>query len=207
MLTGRGCPVFDEAMNSLSCAMLFILLSVWPAWAVKFDIWETGISRQTVVEIAQEHDLPLAKDGYLHTSTNFNPEFLEGDSTQLYYQATVYDQPAKVQLSLSPPRQDSESKLYQIEISFTDPATHRVTLHTLVRELDGKYGRGQTEKNSFQKSLTWRPDGYTEIRLVSTSKTLQVTYTDLKIRAMAASLPNAKGWLPQAVESGSAEKK
>lgn len=180
----QGGSLFSFALpvQVLLVALLLNLLPVSNVLAIQFEIWQTGISRQEMMVIAQENDLPLAKDGYLHAGESFDPRLVEGSDDRYYYLTTLLEQPAKVRLFLTSPRPGVEQRLYEIETSWNDPAKHRPLLHALVSRMDSQYGRGRTAKNSFQKSLTWNPEPGQEILLLLTPTMLQVTYTDLKIR-------------------------
>lgn len=57
----------------------FAFLVLFPphSLAVKFDIWETGMSIHQVVSLAFKNDIPIARDGIIHGSKKFAEENLE----------------------------------------------------------------------------------------------------------------------------------
>lgn len=46
----------------------FVISTIFPgtSLAIKFDIWETGMSINEVVSLARQYDIPIASDAILH---------------------------------------------------------------------------------------------------------------------------------------------
>jgi hypothetical protein len=79
-----------KKMRKLVFMSLLITLIIFPAasFAIKFDIWETGMSIDEVVSLAFKHDIPIARDGVIHGSKKFNRKLIDDNfykASTLYY--------------------------------------------------------------------------------------------------------------------------
>jgi hypothetical protein len=176
---------------------LILLLSALPAWAISFDIWETGISRQEMTSVAKEHDLPLARDGFFHRDKSFNPRLLAGEATCFYYNTTLLDHAARVRLHLSPQKGKYGQFLYEIEIMFSDVRKNRDLRPYLLKLLDDKYGPGSVKPDMIREIRVWHPEKDGEVQLTATPASLQLTYTDTRIKAIAEQLGKSTYDLPK----------
>lgn len=187
-------------MKKMSCLRLLILIVLFfivtPVYAIDFDIWNTGISRQEMTSLAKEHNLPLAIEGKYHSSKSFNPSLVAGDGNRFYYKSMLLEHPARVTLSLSPRKGQYGQFLYEIEVLFTDIRKNRDLKPYLLKLLQGKYGNGLPGTNLIQSLRTWHPGQDSEVRLISSPASLQVKYTDLKIKAIAEKLSKSTFDLP-----------
>jgi hypothetical protein len=176
-------------MGKLTSIKLLILIALFhtvsPTYAIDFDIWNTGISRHEMTSLAQKHNLPLAIDGKYHVSKSFNPSLVAGDGNRFYYKTLLLEHPAKVTLSLSPRKGGYGQFLYEIEVLFTDIRKNRDLKPYLLELLQKKYGNGLPGTNLIQSFRIWHPADDEEVRLISGPASLQIKYTDLKIKAIA----------------------
>lgn len=179
--------------------MVFALVFSVPqsAQAISFDIWQTGLSRQEIISLAQRHNLPLARDGLIHSKKTYTSSLLSGEATRYYYQITLLDQPARVRLYLSPSKSGYGQFLYEIEVTFTAIAKNRDLLPYVQRMLEDKYGSARRENKIVLDHRIWRPESDSEVRLISGSGTLQIKYTDLKIKRFAEDLARPTHGLPE----------
>ncbi len=176
---------------------LILLLSPLPAWAISFGIWETGISRQDMTSVAKEHDLPLARDGLYHSNKSFNPRLLAGEATCFYYNTTLLDHAARVRLYLSPRKGNYGQFLYEIEILFSDVRKTRDLRPYLLKLLEDKYGPASIKPDMIRKIRVWHPEKDGEVKLIATTASLQLTYTDTRIKAIAEQLGKSTYDLPK----------
>jgi hypothetical protein len=149
-------------MRSFLLIVVAMLISAGSSWAIEFDVWKTGLSRQEMTVTAKQHNIPLARDGLHHSNKSFNPALLAGDANSFYYFTTLLERSARVCLLLSPKKGNYGQFLYEIEILFADPRKNRDLRPYVVQLLEQKYGpekmggRGRTKLTSlkcFEK--TW----------------------------------------------------
>jgi hypothetical protein len=53
---------------ALILSFYFLVLFTPDSSAIKFDIWETGMSINEVVSLAREHNISIARDGIIDRS-------------------------------------------------------------------------------------------------------------------------------------------
>ena len=176
----------------LTITVLFT--SVWSSWAISFDIWETGMSRQQIVALARQHNLPLAKDRFRSNVKSFDPQLVVGETDSFYYYTNLLDHSALVRMRLSPKRDNYGQFLYEIDIQFSNKRDLRPYL---VKLLEDKYGPGSTTFDMIRKILVWHPEQDGEVTLINTPALLQLIYTDTKIKTFAEKLRKSTYALPR----------
>jgi hypothetical protein len=184
-------------MRFLFLLLFFVVIWAPPAFAISFDIWETGMARQEIFSLAQQHDLPLGKSGLAHINKGFNPKLLVGDATSYYYPTTLLDHHARIGLHLSPVKAGYGQFLYEIEVLFTDIRQNKDLGPYVLDMLGEKYGRPSRATNIVQQHYVWHPEPNSEVRLITSGHTLQIKYTDLKVQAFARELSKSTFDLPQ----------
>jgi len=194
-------------MRFLKTTVIFVLLaSVSPVWAIDFDIWKTGLSRQEIINIAKENNIPLSKNGLNHTSKNFNPKLIGGEVNSFYYKTQLLGHPARVRLYLSPRKGKYGQFLYEVEVLFTSLIKNKDLKPYLEELLKKKYGRGSFGTNLIQTFRVWNPEKDAEVRLIKGPGVLQLKYTDLKIKSIAEQLSKSTYSLPAPSKHGDAGK-
>jgi hypothetical protein len=166
----------------MTIAML--LMTVCSSWAVSFDIWKTGLSRQEIVSLARQHNLPLAKDRFCHNTKSFDPQLVAGETDSFYYYTTLLEHPALVCMRLSAKKANYGQFLYEIDIQLSK----RDLQPYLVKLLQEKYGPGAKKFDMIRNILVWHPEQDGEVTLIATPALLQLLYTDTKIKAFAEKL-------------------
>src|SRR4030067_1652269 len=89
--------------------------------AVSFDYWETGMSINEVVRVAQEHDLPIARENVIHARTRFDPKLIDEKfykASAAYYRTDLSGGSAPVYLRFT----DAPKFIREIEVKL-----HRMT--------------------------------------------------------------------------------
>jgi hypothetical protein len=170
-----------------------LLASVCSSWAISFDIWETGLSRQEIVSLARQHNIPLAKSRVQINAKAFDARLVAGETDSFYYYTTLLEHPAIVHMRLSPQRDNYGQFLYEIDIQFSK----RDLRPFLVKLLEDKYGAGSQKFDMIRKILVWRPEQGGEVTLITTPALLQLIYTDTKIKAFADKLSKSTYALPE----------
>jgi hypothetical protein len=190
-------------MSSLMAVVVFVLLGqLTSSWAIEFDIWSTGISRQEMTNLAKEHNIPLVKDGYYLIKKTFDPALLAGEGNSFHYNTQLLEHPARVNLLLSPRKGEYGQFLYEIDVMFTDVRKNKDLKPYLAELLDEKYGRGRPGTNLIQTFRVWSPEKGAEVRLISGPGSLQLKYTDLKIKAIAEKMFKSTFDLPAPQKHG-----
>jgi hypothetical protein len=170
-----------------------LLASVCSSWAISFDIWETGLSRQEIVSLARQHNIPLAKSRVQAYAKAFDARLVAGETDIFCYSTTLLEHPAFVTMRLSPQRDNYGQFLYEINIQFSK----RDLQPYLIKLLEDKYGPGSKKLDMIRKILVWRPEKDSEVTLITTPALLQLVYTDTKIKAFADKLSKSTYTLPK----------
>jgi hypothetical protein len=146
---------------------------------------------------AQQHNIPLARDGLHHSNKAFNPALLSGDADRFYYMTTLLDHAARVTLHFSPRKGNYGQFLYEIEILFSDPRKNRDLRPYLLKLLEDKYGSGATRPDMIRKIRVWHPEKDSEVQLIAGGASLQLIYTDNKLKTFAEGLAKSTYDLPK----------
>ena len=184
-------------MRRFLLSLVVLLISSGSSWAIEFDIWKTGITRQEMTSLAMQHDIPLARNGLHHSNKSFNPKLLAGDANSFYHFTTLLDHAAKVRLHLSPQKGNYGQFLYEIEILFSDPRKSRDLRPYLLKLLEDKYGPGTKKLDLIRKIWVWYPEKDGEVHLIAGGASLQLIYIDSKIKAFAEQLSKSTYDLPK----------
>ena len=180
-------------MKLFLLTITILLMSVWSSWAVSFDIWETGISRQEIVSLARQHNLPLTKSRVHVNAKAFDAHLVAGETDSFYYYTTLLEHPAIVHMRLSPKRENYGQFLYEIDIQFSK----RDLRPYIVKLLEDKYGPGSKKFDMIRKILVWHPEQDSDVTLITTPALLQLVYTDTKIKDFADKLRKSTYTLPK----------
>jgi hypothetical protein len=157
-------------------------LIVFPAIAsaVAFDFWETGMSINEVIRVAQEHDLPIARENVIHARKRFDPKLIDDNfykTSAAYYRTNLSGRSATIYLRFT----DDPKFVREIEVRL-----HRITDRELFTKemlgiLSKKYGSYRELKELFYKSYEWRPDAYSRVSMRVDSGGASIVYADLRI--------------------------
>jgi hypothetical protein len=157
-------------------------LIVFPAIAsaVAFDFWETGMSINEVIRVAQEHDLPIARDGVIHLRKGFDPKFIDNKffkASAVYYRTTLSGRDAAVYLRFT----DEPKFIREIVVRVHRITDKEIFIDEMLGILSNKYGSYRELKELFDKSYEWRPDLTSQIVLRVGGGEASIIYRDLKI--------------------------
>jgi hypothetical protein len=159
----------------------FLILFASDSLAIKFDIWETGMSINEVVSLARQRDIPIASDGIVHGRKKFDPallnkEFYKGSS--LYYKTNILGRDSTVYLRLTG---DSEF-VREIEVRLFGISDRELFTKEMLGILSKKYGRYKELRETVFRIYEWRPDKSSRILMRAWGAEASITYTDLKIK-------------------------
>jgi hypothetical protein len=128
-------------MRKLVFISLLITVIIFPTAfsAIKFDIWETGMSINEVVSLAFKHDIPIARDGIIHGSKKFDPKLIDDNfykASALYYRTNISGRNSIVYLRLT-----GDSKFVrEIEVRLFGISDRELFTKEMVDILSKKYG-------------------------------------------------------------------
>jgi hypothetical protein len=149
--------------------------------AIRFDIWETGMSINEVVNLARQHDIPIASDAIVHGSKKFDPGLLNKEfyeASALYYKTNISGRDSTVYLRLT-----GDSKFVrEIEVRLFGISDRELFTKEMVGILSKKYGRYKELRETVFRVYEWRPDKSSRILMRAWSAEASITYTDLKIK-------------------------
>jgi hypothetical protein len=149
--------------------------------AIRFDIWETGMSINEVVNLARQHDIPIASDAIVHGSKKFEPGLLNKEfykASALYYKTNISGRDSTVYLRLT-----GDSKFVrEIEVRLFGISDRELFTKEMIGILSKKYGRYKELRETVFRVYEWRPDQSSRILMRAWSAEASITYTDLKIK-------------------------
>ncbi len=167
--------------NIFGIIYLFVFIaSPTPSFAVSFDCWETGMSINEVVRVAQEHDLPIARDGVIHLRKGFDPKLIDDKffkAYAVYYRTTLSGRDAAVYLRFT----DEPKFIREIVVRVHRITDREIFIDEMLGILSNKYGSYRELKELFDKSYEWRPDLTSQIVLRVGGGEASIIYRDLKI--------------------------
>jgi hypothetical protein len=159
----------------------FLVLFPSDSSAIKFDIWETGMSINEVVSLARQHDIPIAGDGIVHGYKKFNSKLVDEKfykASALYYRTIISGRNSTVYLRLT-----GDSKFVrEIEVRLFAIKDRELFTKEMVGILSKKYGRSKELRETVFRAYEWRPDKSSRILMRGWSAEASITYTDLKIK-------------------------
>jgi hypothetical protein len=161
----------------------FLISIIFPATssAIRFDIWETGMSINEVVSLARQHDIPIASDAIVHGSKKFDPGLINKEfykASALYYKTNISGRDSTVYLRLT-----GDSKFVrEIEVRLFGIKDRELFVKEMVGILSKKYGRYKELRETVFRAYEWRPDKSSRILMRAWSAEASITYSDLRIR-------------------------
>ncbi|RME35382.1 MAG: hypothetical protein D6794_09615 [Deltaproteobacteria bacterium] len=163
--------------------MFFLLITgLLPAAegrAVTVGIWQTGMTRQQVWDLAREKNIAIAPEGRLHAASGFQERFLDPQARTWYCRGRYVDHDATFYLHLADVP-GGEPVVRAIEVRYAQGFNSAVT-ERIVRTLTQKYGRAETRVSSWQSLARWQADNLL-IELEVRKNRTRLTFTDLTLQ-------------------------
>jgi hypothetical protein len=158
-----------------------LVLSPSDSRAIRFDIWETGMSIHEVVSLAFKHDIPISRDGIIHGSKKFNPKLINENfykASTLYYRTNISGRNSTVYLRLTG---DSQF-VREIEVRLFGISDRELFTKEMLGILSKKYGPFKERWETVFKVYEWTPEKSSRILMRAWATEASITYTDLKIK-------------------------
>lgn len=169
--------------QSVVFTMLLFLLLPCTSLAAQFDVWDTGITLEQVVEVARQNNIPLRRSGIIAADKGFNKRFIDEQfwkATSVGYVTNLLGVNAKVELLISP---EWPQRLYEIQVKFTDTqAASKQFKESLLNMLSDKYGSPQNASRLLHKAYLWEPKDNDQILLTLLSFPI-LSYADAQLKA------------------------
>lgn len=159
------------------------MLSPATSWAIKFDIWETGMSINEVVSLARQRDIAIARDDIIHGSKKFDPKLIDDKfykASSLYYGTVISGRNSLVYLRLT----DDSKFVSEIEVKVFGISDREIFTKEMLKLLSEKYGPFKERKDLKFRPYEWRPDTFSQVLMRVFSQEATITYTDLRIKAL-----------------------
>lgn len=172
-------------MKSWVLVLLLGTLLMFPAdsFGITFDIWKTGMSINEVVGLARKHDIPIARDGIIHGSKNFDPRLIDDSfykAPVLYYSATISGRNSIVYLRLT----DDPKFIAEIDVKLFGITDRELFTEEMLGILKQRYGRYKERKELVFQVYEWRPDQFSQILMKVFGPEASIIYTDLRIKEL-----------------------
>jgi len=152
--------------------------------AFTFDIWESKITLDEAIQIAESNDIPLHKDGSISINKKFDIRFLYlkkyPNNRVFSYSTTLLNKRANVMLYFT----KHSKELYSVKIRWG--MYTKDFMNTLYQLLDKKYGQKKVVIPSnigeliLYKTRQWQPDKNTLVQNKTSIGTTDLTYYDIE---------------------------
>ena len=170
-------------MNNLLLLIAFVSVVVCPnsSSAVRFDMWETGMTMNEIVSVARKYNIPIARSGIVHGDSKFDQKLVDEqffDASVLEYRTKIGQYSSKIFLKLS----DQPKRLYEIEVAIYGIKNRDEFIKEMVEILTQKYGSYREQEKGGVHYFEWKPEVTGRITFRMSSMEGFVFYTDLKIK-------------------------
>jgi len=159
----------------------FLLVMVFistPALAIKFDVWETGMSLAELVETAKANNIPITQAGTISMDSGFNQKFVNDgfwNASSVGYSTKLFGINSTVSMRMTP---EQPRRLYEIEILMTGRMDKKKLYPELISTLIEKYGPPNKPKRGLKKIYQWTLNDTDQLILKLFSAPV-LTYTDI----------------------------
>lgn len=172
-----------------TCFLLTMLFISSPALAIKFDVWETGISLSELVETAKANNIPITQAGTISMDSGFNQRFINDgfwNASSVGYSTKLFGVNSTVSMRMTP---EQPKRLYEIEILMTGRMDKKKLYPELVNMLIEKYGPPDKPKRNLKKVYQWTISDTDQLMLKLFSAPV-LTYTDTSYKNAAEARKN-----------------
>lgn len=164
--------------------IIFVLLLICcsPAYlfAFTFDGWHSGMSLDEVLNIAEESDIAIRRDGLFGTKEGFHAgeSRVYADKARIfYYKTMLVNEPARVSLFFT-----KESRLlYQVRIYWQGVNVKKALPADVEDMLRKKYGNPAKRRKLFSKDKVWHLDKENQLIMTNTGAALHLRYLNLTL--------------------------
>ncbi len=180
------CKVYGQVIGYQKSDIAEIKMDVVPekpANGFRFDIWQSGISVQKLIDIAEANDLPLHRAGLISANKKFNPKMCRpyaDTATRFGHKEQLFNKMASLTFDFTP----ASKKLYSLEIAFngtgvSKQSEFRQQIESMLRE---KYGKPiRMTDHIFFKDFDWKINDNATVTMRPMGNTVLVTYRDVML--------------------------
>lgn len=155
-----------------------------PANGFQYDIWQSGISVQQAIDIAEANDLPFHRDGLISVNKTFNAKMCRpyaDSATKFYYKEHILGKWAKLNLDFTP----VSKRLFSVEIQFGKTGMSKDSIFRQQNEamLREKYGKplGVNNHMGVYKTIDWKINDRAIVTMRPGANYVHVSYLDKAI--------------------------
>jgi hypothetical protein len=153
---------------------------VMPAKGFRYDIWQSGISVQKAIDIAEANDLPLHRAGLISANKKFNPKMCRpyaDTAIRFGYKEQLFGKIASISFDFTP----VSKKLYSLEIKWlgsgvSKQSEFRQQVESILRKRYGKPFR--ISDHIVFKDYDWKINSNATVTLRPLGNAVLVTYRD-----------------------------
>lgn len=154
------------------------ILEPFEGLAVTVDIWQTGMTRQQVWDLARQKDIAIAPEGRLHAAKGFQERFLDSDARVFYCKGRYFNEEGAIYLYFVGPLDDNPV-VGAIEVRYAKGENSALSKR-IVRSLTYQYGRAEVTVSPWRQ-VQWHTDALS-IRFEVRKDRSRLVYTDLTIQ-------------------------
>ncbi len=156
-----------------------------------FDIWHSGMSIDSVMNIAAINDVPLHRHGLISENKHFNPEMCRDYShtaDEFYYNDNLMGKPACVTLYFTPQGKLLDTlkvRLHSIDINQESSYPKEIKA-MLTAKYGEPYRLGSSAEGLLQDSTSWKVQDNCSILMETRTGQVDITYSDLRLNTIGS---------------------
>ncbi|MCK5784720.1 MAG: hypothetical protein KAH06_09740, partial [Desulfobacterales bacterium] len=157
-----------------------------------FDIWQSGMDIDGVMNIAAINDVPLYRQGLISEDTHFNPEMCRDyihTADEFCYNDHLMGKPARVTLYFTPQSKMLEKLMVRLHSSDIDQeSSYPKEIESMLSAKYGKPSRhvGPPVEGLFRDSVSWRIKGNCSILMETGTGQVDILYSDLRMNTIGS---------------------
>jgi len=165
-----------------------------PSDGFSFDIWNSGLTVAEVMDLAQDHDIPLHKSGIISVNKHFNPKMClpyANTATEFDYNTQLLGRRAKIVLKFTP----TSKKLYSIKVTWSGPGISKKSefRDRVEAMLIKKYGKPVKTKNHIiYKTYDFQINHFSTVTMRPGGNYVLLEYLDKRLVRLAEDEKTAK---------------
>ena len=165
-----------------------------PADGFLYDIWRSGLTVAEVIDLAQDHDIPLHKGGIISINKHFNPKVCRpyaNTATEFEYKAQLLGRQARIEMKFTP----TSKKLYSIRLVWGGTGISKKSefRDQVEAMLTKKYGRPVKIKNQIVfKTYDFKINKFSIVTMRPGGNYVMLEYLDKRLVRLAEDETKAK---------------
>jgi len=165
-----------------------------PSDGFSFDIWKSGLTVAEVMDLAQDHDIPLHKSGIISINKHFNPKVClpyANTATEFEYNDQLFGRQARIALKFTP----TSKKLYSIRMIWSGPGISKKSefRDRVEAMLIKKYGKPvKTKSHIIYKTYDFQINHFSTVTMRPGGNYVLLEYLDKRLVRLAEDETTAK---------------